>query len=566
MLPEFPGQNPDEEDPLAMPNVVPETTSLTKDAPGGGASTSTPAPSPAPAPSPVASAPMVNAMGASLPEEVHTRHHQGSSSGGSHTIASPDSVETLQKLKTAQAVGLEAARAESNAKLDLQAIENQHAQQLANQMEAQAKERAILKARHEEMVAAKMAEAEKRRAQMEKDSKITDYFEDRGGAPARVLSAFITGLSNYSHWANGGEGWGPATIQLEKEIAQDRASKIRTFENSKEFYEIARKDADAAERMKSERLHEIDEQHLIAGNVLKAKLAATAKSLGTPVAKAAADKEIAGIDAAQQKLLLNEQQHYDKQTTWQSGRDDTTDTKNENKAGGGPPTRGPTNLLVPDLAGRPAGNAPNQETADKLRELQKETHAFKRSGDKLIGLIQKYPGAFDSMDPNVKRQFRDASQEYIGHLTKARMTGTLQGKEFERYDEVVKPGYIESLMGTADSTNVLRSAIADAGHNYEASLDANFIPRRGAWPKAPEANDNATKPAAPAAQPTSTAKPVGKGQTLTSTAGGGGGEDKAARVAKITTLQRFLASPEAQSNPDKAARARQAIRALGAAN
>jgi hypothetical protein len=147
------------------------------------------------------------------------------------------------------------------------------------------------RAEADQAIAARMAEDDRRRAAMEQASKgrATSYW-DNPGAPSRVLSALLTGLGNIGNRMAGGNGVGIASVALERELAQDRASKLAKFEDSMEFRRLAKEDLAAAQAAKAAKLKEIDDQQEVQIRNIEASMAPVVAKLKIPQAQAAFDQ------------------------------------------------------------------------------------------------------------------------------------------------------------------------------------------------------------------------------------------------------------------------------------
>lgn len=119
-----------------------------------------------------------------------------------------------------------------------------------------------------------------------------------------VLAGVLQGVSTWSHVRAGGTGTAPGVEAFNAAIARDRQQKIDAFTRSKEFVELAESNVDKAELALRQRLQQIDNDHISAGNLLSRRLDNMKARFKTTEAKASAEATQAEIARANAEKRL----------------------------------------------------------------------------------------------------------------------------------------------------------------------------------------------------------------------------------------------------------------------
>lgn len=348
----------DEQDPLAMPGVRP-IVAPRADPAGGGAST---------------------VIAALAPPAVSTTTTSPTSSV-SEVESRPEAHEAIKKLQTARDVELEAARLKGDAEIDLAKVEQQKQEALANALAEEAARKQEAAERHRSSVEAAVARDRDARARLEKASHITDYWEDKG-APARILGAFMTAVSTYSHMRAGKSGPGPAYQMLQDEMARDRQAKLDRFTASKEFQRIAATDVDAAREALADELKTISTLEAARRAKIAAAIESTAGRAKMDSAKAAAQAFTAKVAEDNAAAEAKDFQHWDRKITRDSARQSTT-VNTAQGAGGGP-----KDLTLTDENGK-VYQARSPTMVDPLRDQKAAYMEALRIGQEMIEMQKK---------------------------------------------------------------------------------------------------------------------------------------------------------------------------------
>lgn len=380
----FPGLLPqqDEDDPLAMPNVAPEVTRDTTDAPGGG---STPAPG-------------LALQVVQPPEEVKRFEHTGEQKTTTEKVVHPEIEKAEAKIDDAIAARERAAIKEQEAKTRISEVEQKAAQEKVDRMRLAQLEKEQLERKHEDAVRAAVAEQEKRRADLSiaEAGKKRGYWDDRS-AGERVLKAFAVGLSTYAHVRGGGQGPGPAYQVLQDEIARDRQAKLDKLDAAEKAYARSGQVVAGIDDAFAKRRQRIDDEASANMNWAEAGWGAIAKGIGTEQAKAAFEQ--ARADLAIKRQQDREQLYKDKDTEIRTAgeRSDFSKTVNVNKGPGNKPL-----------------------TPDEIRERKNAEQAVRKAEDL---------GDFVSSNPDAWKEYQEiynnqahldtvGSAPFIGGLAK----------------------------------------------------------------------------------------------------------------------------------------------------
>lgn len=273
-------------------------------------------------------------------------------------------------------------------------------------------------AEQDKIVQDKMDEARRRREQMEKDSHITSYWDDKG-APAALFSIFVTGLSDMSNVSAGGkQGESPMAKEYAALIAKDEQNKLRKFENSKEFARLAKEDVAEARAMKLEKLGEIKNEQIVMTDLLTKRFKSYADKIGTQDAISKAQEAVDTLQKNNAESHAKLEEVKNAEVEHESGR--TTTTTNI-KAGKGEKTAGRTDVEArqkllnnENFATEAAEIATKNEAATRMFSKAQEwwaVHGDEGTVDKVpfIGpLARMTETAFFGVPPTKDGLFKDA--------------------------------------------------------------------------------------------------------------------------------------------------------------
>lgn len=293
---------------------------------------------------------------------------EGGQSTTRRTKMAPERVAEIRAQRQAGADVVEAKTLEGEAAVGKQDNAAQQADAEAKLKAQEARDLLAARQEHDKLIAAKQGEYEKRRQQLEKDAKITTYWQDRG-APAEIFAVFITGLSDYSHQVSGGEGPSPVQRMFDQKIAEDGAVKMHRFETSKEFLELAKKDVDAARAAKAAKAAEIKDQHVVMADALAKRFKAYAEKIGTTETAAKSEREVAELKQKNAETLAGQLKDADEEVSYTGPK--TTTTVNVNKGA----------VVKPPLP-------------DEVRERKGAEQSAERTED-LAGFIASNPKAWE---------------------------------------------------------------------------------------------------------------------------------------------------------------------------
>lgn len=145
----------------------------------------------------------------------------------------------------------------------------------------------------------------------------------------QVLAGVLQGVAQWSHTRAGGTGAAPGVEAFNAAIARDRQLKLDKFTASKEFAALAQQDVEKAELALRNRLAQIDNDHIAAGNLLKARLENMKARWKTNEARASADAAAAAIDTANAEKLARMEADFGQQVTHHGVTTTTTDQTGE---------------------------------------------------------------------------------------------------------------------------------------------------------------------------------------------------------------------------------------------
>lgn len=292
MLPDLPyGAPEDEQDPYAMPGLpgapLPKTTEPLG---GGGAGTT---------------------LQALQPPE-HSISTVGPTTTTHQRTAAGD--QAVADLRAAHADAATAKRDLGDADIADAVTESDKADEAETLAQTMAARRAEVAARRAEEIAARKADYARRRQELEESSKITDLWEDKGGpgrgsAIARIMGAFAVGLAENAWTRAGGQGPSPLAQKVEAEIAADRQKKIDRFVRAKDFVAMAHEDVERAKDDLAEELKRLDDEAVVKRNLLAAKFEKQGKLLAIPRAQENARLAAAEMRAKNAESEAREENH-----------------------------------------------------------------------------------------------------------------------------------------------------------------------------------------------------------------------------------------------------------------
>lgn len=268
-------------------------------------------------------------MPPALPERSDTNRYEGPQITTKTRTPDPRVEEENAAIAAAQLSQRIADQQKLEADRAIMEKEAEKAEQLANAAKEIEAKRVAARQEADANIAARMAEDERRRAAMEVASKgrATSYW-DNPGAPSRVLSALLTSLGNMGNRMAGGNGVGGASIALERELAQDRASKLAKFEDSMEFRRLAKEDVVAAQAAKAAKMKEWDDQEAVMIKNIESSMAPLVAKLKIPQAQAAFEQLQATNREKQAQERRKAYGEYDTEISVQSGQKSTSHTVN----------------------------------------------------------------------------------------------------------------------------------------------------------------------------------------------------------------------------------------------
>lgn len=255
-------------------------------------------------------------------------HQEGGQSTTKRTQMAPERLADIRTQEVTNNIAAEAKSREGDASVEKAGVTANQAE--AERLEAERHQAELLKAREarNKEIDDKKAEYASRRSQLEKDSKITTLWEDKG-KPAEILGVFMSSLSDNSHRMAGGQGPSPVQQQLDTAFAQDKEKKLRKFENSKYFTDLAKDDIGAAEKAKAAKEAEIKDQHMVMMDGIAKRFKSYAAKIGVPEAQATADRELAEMQSKNAKTLADQHKDADVETSYTSGKTSTTTNINK---------------------------------------------------------------------------------------------------------------------------------------------------------------------------------------------------------------------------------------------
>jgi hypothetical protein len=351
-----------------------------------------------------------------------TTTHGGSTVEGPRTdrkVKQPEVVEAERQAEAAAQAKVAAAQKEGEARLALEAIERDNAEKAA-QLEAEhLRRKQEQQAANNQQIQAHIANAEARRAEMEKSAKITDYWQDRS-TPARILSAIVLGMAE---GANRGNGPSSAMQVYQDAVARDRQAKLDKYGASKEAFEGAQQRVGAAAAMGKDTLHQLDDEYISRANVLSKELEAAKKKV--PQAAAGIDQTVAAIQAdAAQKKMEQGNRYADEVHGQQVNRQASTSTRTVTgqKAGSAHPTEGQAKmaLLAKQMQGEletiHANPGLMSATLDKIQANQlKAEAADKSAGSGIIGAASVGLGRAVGAIPRSKYEDLTAQEQKVAN-------------------------------------------------------------------------------------------------------------------------------------------------------
>lgn len=163
--------------------------------------------------------------------------------------------------------------------------------------------------RQQEIAQLKSAE-DKAIGQMEKSSKITTLWEDKGAA-ANVIQAFLKGLSTYAHIRAGGQGIAPGMQAFTEVEAQDRQKKLDQFARDKEFVNLAKTNKAEAQQAWAQKQHELNLAEIGKLNVVDRQVDSLVAKLKTPEAAAQGAAMKAQLAERRAQLEVERGSHLD---------------------------------------------------------------------------------------------------------------------------------------------------------------------------------------------------------------------------------------------------------------
>lgn len=341
---------------------------------------------------------------------------EGAQTTVNRTNVAPEYAAEVNAQRAANQEEMAAQVAGRGAQLEQGALDQKQAHATANQAQEDFDRLTEARAKEDEKIEAAKAEAQRRRAQMEKDAKPTTYWQDKG-APAQLFSIFMTGLSEASNVTTGAKyGESPLAKQYEALLAKDEASKLRAFENSKYFSELADKDVALAEKAKADKIAEIKDEHIVMGDILAKRFKAYGAKIGTEAALAKTDEAIAHLDAANHKSLAEQEK-----------------VRNSTVSTAGPKTTETKNTINPKEKGLPAATSKDIEDRRRLVVQSEAAREFGR-----IGLN----------NPAAMKDVQSAMKHFGFNLSE---NGGIVGKISEAALRAIgKPGSVDDALKDAD--------------------------------------------------------------------------------------------------------------------
>ena len=511
----------EEDDPLApikrpeveAPSVAaPKTFAQT--AGGGGGS------APAPAPGGVA------ILQQQLPEQVKRSEWHGPQTTTKSQEQSPESAMLLSDISRTNQEEREALERKEAHDQTVREAEAMKAEKDAINAELLEREKVLARQRHEELVKSKLdPHIKAREAEVAQHKNPSTYWEDKS-VPAKIFAALMVGLNGF---ARTGKGMGGGNVALEiynRAEDQDRQAKLDKYTRSKEFLELAKNNKVAAEEALKKKILDIEDLSIARGKRLAADSEAVLSRLKIPQAKEAAAMLRAETERKAAESELKQRQIYERDITRQDPYSSGSTTTNI--GGAGSSAKPPPDLTVTTPDGKVRhGRTP--EEAEKLRDQAAALESARQIAEKLKELGKK-KGRFP--DPAIENQIRIEAGNLLEK--KKEITGALTKDDRDYFNSQVVPG----LFRGSESTN---KAVDGFIGGMETTLRANINhktvdPTRAASPQAsPASAPRAEVPAKP---------------------------DRKTMLTHANKLRRFLDSPEAKRDPEKARRAREALRAI----
>jgi hypothetical protein len=447
----------DEEDPLALPREGMPELQADQGNTGGGSAPATPS----------AVVQLVQP-----PEQTHTTRWSGPEKSTTTTVMAPGVAEAMAEQKAAEQKAAAAAAREQAERTKIAEEEARHKEReaaIARETEA---EKAKLRAARAEQISALVAEDEKAQADVEKNAKITDYWADRG-APAMILSSFLTGLGHYASVKGGGPNM--AGDVLRDAMARDRQTKIDRFTMSKEFQALKSRNLNAARSALADAIKGFDDQQNVQINRLMKEGGAIVAKMKIPMAQAEWEKLQAQGEALKAENRAKALQHYDGKIT---EKEATTGGSHTVNVGGGPDKQGP-DLAVLDAEGTVIGQARSPKEALELREKRTALEGGLVTADKLIGEITKNGKLVPLLDAD-----KDAIRKtYISRLLEAKknITGAINEADVQRAEKQFNTAWNRGPDAVVESISAWKDGLRT---DYNASIksSATALPGSSAPP------------------------------------------------------------------------------------
>lgn len=289
------------------------------------------------------------------PEESHRTGWEKQGEQLTQKLPNEQAAQAFGDLKTAQKAENAATEREDHAKFHGDEAAMQFAEQKALAEERASIQRRLAQVEWEKRREGLMADEARRQQELQENGKVTSYW-DNPGAPSRVAAAFLTSLGTAF-------GHGSAEKELDRQLAEDRQTKLDKFTRSKDFLAMAKGNTEAAHAAYESKVKDIDREQIAQIGLLDKQLAAVTARVKIPQAQAEREKLAAQGQAKQAELQANIQAHYDKSLAGERMSTSGSDTLNKNP-------------------GQGQGKGDAQSTARQKAEAEAQTHdTLKRFAD-----------------------------------------------------------------------------------------------------------------------------------------------------------------------------------------
>lgn len=330
------------------------------------------------------------------------------------TKAGADAAAALETAHTAQQ---NAQRAKADVDLNTAMVDEMGANLAEGQETAHFNQRQQSHALQSQEIAKLKTTAAEKRAAMEASERNIDK-----ALPAwkSVLAGVLAGFSQYAHTRAGGSGQAPGVEALNAAFQRDRQQKVDAFMRSKEFAARAQNDVQTAESSLRQRLADIDNEHVAAGNLLARRIANMKARFKSAEAKASADATLAQLQATQAEKTARMESEFGAQVT-RHGQSVTTTEQAPTSATGLKPSQAETaadlNGLASDI-GKALANPVATEAREKFQnnkaiagraaEMKGPVGALFEVGGRKAGVVPK--SYYEGLTPQEKAGVRAREQ------------------------------------------------------------------------------------------------------------------------------------------------------------